>query len=287
MAVFQFKVTDYGVSHGVRLYMAIALGWLLTDRSGGLRVGSVLDSLPANKTDRTRVLLRLDDVTRNEDVSVDLALLSMERAVPIRRFFAWPGKRNYEGLWWSDTVRGHVAFESLLEREYLMSADFDPHVVAMAAQPLALLWPRGIRGQKSHFPDFFVRLSNGDGRLVDVRHPDRVDRAAAQFDLTRQVCAEIGWQYEIFTGLDLVAEQNMRWLAGYRRDRCAPDDDTVEAIIHCFADPLPLGLGVYRVSRSTGTSKDAVLANVLHLLWRRQLSANLSAPLSLDAEVSA
>lgn len=24
-----------------------------------------------------------------------------EDALPIREFFAWPGKRNYEGLWWS------------------------------------------------------------------------------------------------------------------------------------------------------------------------------------------
>jgi hypothetical protein len=287
LAVFQFNVSGYGVSHNIRVHMAIALRWRISDGSGGLRVGSALYSLPVNTTDRTRVVLRLDEATRNDDVSGELALLAVERAVPIRRSFAWPGKRNYEGLWWSSTVRGHVPFESLLEREYLMSADFDPHIVAIAAQPLALLWPRGTPGQKSHVPDFFVRLNNGNGRLVDVRHPGRVDRAAAQFDLTRRVCAEIGWQYEIFTGLDPVAEQNMRWLAGYRRDRCAPADDAVAAIIHCFADSLPLGLGVYRVSRSTGASKDTVLANVLHLLWRRELSANLSAPLSLDAVVSA
>jgi hypothetical protein len=51
-------------------------------------------------------------------------------------------------------VRAHVPFESLLEREYLMSADFDPHVVAVAAQPLALLWPRGTNSQKSHARTF-------------------------------------------------------------------------------------------------------------------------------------
>ena len=287
MAIFQFKVSCYGVPPSVRVYMAIGSRWLMTDGAGGLPVGSVLDSLPVNTTDRTRVLLRLDEATRNDDVSTELALLPVERAVPIRRFFAWPGKRNYEGLWWSNTARGHVPFESLLEREYVMSADFDPHIVAIVAQPLALLWPRRTVGQKSHVPDFFVRLKNGDGRLVDVRHPNRVSRAAAQFTLTRQVCAEIGWEYEIFTGLEPVAEQNMRWLAGYRRDRCAPADETVAVITRCFAHPLPLGLGVYRVSRSTGASKDMVLANVLHLLWRRQLSANLNAPLSLDAEVSA
>jgi hypothetical protein len=250
-------------------------------------VGAALDSLPVNSTDRTRVLLRLDGATRNDDVSADLALLSVERAVPIRRFFAWPGKRNYEGLWWSSTVRAHVAFESLLEREYLMWADFEPDIVAVAAQPLALLWPRGRGGQKNHVPDFFVRLSNGDGRLVDVRHPDHVDEAAAQFHLTRHVCDEVGWQYAVFTGLDPITERNVRWLAGYRQDRCAPTDDGFSAITSCFAHPLSLGLGAHRVARSTGVSKDMALANVLHLLWRRQLSANLRNPLSLDSEVSA
>jgi hypothetical protein len=64
-----------------------------------LAVGSALnESLPVNSTDRTRVLLRLLGVTRNDDVSADLALLAVERAIPIRRFFAWPGKRNYEGF---------------------------------------------------------------------------------------------------------------------------------------------------------------------------------------------
>ena len=251
-------------------------------------VGSALnESLPLNSTDRTRVLLRLGGAIRNDDVSADLALLRVERAVPIRRFFAWPGKRNYEGLWWSSTVRAHVPFESLLEREYLMWADFELDIVAIAAQPLALLWPRGTTGHKSHVPDFFVRLRNGDGRLVDVRHRDCVDDAAAQFDLTRRACAEVGWQYAVFTGLDPITEQNVRWLAGYRQDRCAPTDDAFTAIASCFAHPLPLGLGAHRVARSTGVSKDMALANVLHLLWRRQLSANLRTPLSLDSEVSA
>ena len=59
-------------------------------------MGAALDSLLVNSTDRTRVLLRLDGATRNDDVAADSALLSVERAVPIRRFFARPGKRNYD-----------------------------------------------------------------------------------------------------------------------------------------------------------------------------------------------
>lgn len=150
----------------------------------------MLRSLPKNMTDRTRIRHRVDGMVRNDPVSADVALLPTERALPIRRFFSWPGKRNYDGSWWSSTVRAHVLFESLLEREYLLAADFDPGVVGIAAQPAALLWPRGTSGQKHHFPDYFVRLQNGDGRLVDVRHPKHVEKGAVQFAMTRSPARE-------------------------------------------------------------------------------------------------
>lgn len=88
-------------------------------------------------------------------------------------------------VWWSNTNRGHVDFESLLDREYLLAADATVDVVAIAAQPLALLWPHGTSGQRNHVPDFFVRLASGDGRLVDVRAPNRVSKNAVQFAMTR------------------------------------------------------------------------------------------------------
>ena len=98
---------------------------------------------------------------RNDAASAEVASLRTEDALPIRQFYAWPGKRNYEGLWWSSTTRRHVEFESLLEREYLLAADATVDVVAVAAQPLALLWPHGTPGERNHVPDFFVRLASG------------------------------------------------------------------------------------------------------------------------------
>ncbi|WP_234809167.1 TnsA-like heteromeric transposase endonuclease subunit [Mycobacteroides saopaulense] len=161
------------------------------------------------------------------------------KATPIRDFVAWPGKRNYEGLWWSSTIEGHVPFESLLEREFLLAADFDPQTVAIAAQPLAILWPRATPSNVNHVPDFFIRLAGGDGRIVDVRHPDRVTVAAQQSALTRRLCDRIGWQYQQFTGLAAVLAANLRWLAGYRHDRHTPSPQVREALISAFARPAP------------------------------------------------
>jgi hypothetical protein len=246
---------------------------------------SALRSLPRNVTDVTRVLMRLDGAVRNAPVSAEVASLPTEDALPIRQFFAWPGKRNYEGVWWSSTNRGHVEFESLLEREYLLAADATVDVVAVAAQPLALLWPHGTVGQCNHVPDFFVRLASGDGRLVDVRAPDGVAKNATQFAMTREVCDEIGWQYEVFTGLPRTHSQNLRWLAGYRHDRHAPGGDTAAVIRECFATPVTLRTGLGRASMSTELPSDVVTANVLHLLWRQQLLVDLDTPLSMTSEV--
>jgi len=114
-----------------------------------------------------------------------------------------------------------VDFESLLEREYLLAADNAPDIVAIAAQPLALLWPRATQRNRDHVPDFFVRLASGVGRLIDVRSPKAAEKHAEQSTLTRKVCDEIGWEYEVFTGLPRELAHNLRWLAGCRQDRNA------------------------------------------------------------------
>ncbi|MCZ0728366.1 TnsA-like heteromeric transposase endonuclease subunit [Mycolicibacterium iranicum] len=246
---------------------------------------SSLRLFPRNMTDTTRVLTRLDGSVRNDSASTELAALRTEQALPIRQFFSWPGKRNYEGVWWSSSNRGHVEFESLLEREFLLTADADIDVVAIAAQPLALLWPHGTPGERHHVPDFFVRLASGDGRLVDVRAPDRVAKNAEQFAMTRAVCSEIGWQYEVFTGLPPTRAQNLRWLAGYRHDRHAPTSDTTGAIQKCFATTMALRTGIIQSSAFTGLPPDVTTAHVLHLLWRGRLLADLNTPLSMASEV--
>ncbi|BAP97319.1 TnsA-like heteromeric transposase endonuclease subunit [Mycobacteroides abscessus] len=233
----------------------------------------------------TRVLACVDGSVQNLQVSSDVGSVQLEHTTPIREFFSWPGKRNYEGLYWSSTNRRHVEFESLLEREYLLAADNASDIVAIAAQPLALLWPRDTRGNRDHVADFFVRLANGDGRLVDVRSAKGAEKHAEQSALTRRVCDEIGWDYEVFTGLHPELAHNLRWLAGYRHDRSAPPTEVAESIEHCFAAPLPLQLGLDEASSRTGQSIELTTAHVLHLIWRRTLSTDMTRPLSMSSEV--
>ncbi|MFC4753332.1 TnsA-like heteromeric transposase endonuclease subunit [Dietzia aurantiaca] len=244
-----------------------------------------LRSMPANLTDETRVLARLDGRMANVPVSSALGSFAVESALPVRAFFSWPGKRNYEGLWWSSTMRSHVGFESLLERDFLLGADHDRGIVAVSSQPFVFLWPRGTEGARWHVPDFFVRLRDGTGRVIDVKPAGRVRSAQHQFDLTRTGCVAAGWDYEVFTGLAERQAANLRWLAGYRQDRFAPDEATAAVLANSFAPGASLAAGVRRAARVLGTDSGIVHAQVLHLLFAGVLNVELDVPLSQDSAV--
>lgn len=225
--------------------------------------------------------------SRVRDVSDDLFAEPLERARPVRDFFSWPGKRNYEGAWWCSTTHGLVRFESLLERQAITWFDFDESVVGLSSQPLALLWPRGTVGQSWHVPDLFLRHLDGTARVVDVRPLDRVDAdAREQFSRTRDACAVVGWGYEVFTGLAEQVEANVRFLAGYRVDRCRPSDLEQAQLQEVFQSGRPLDEGIDVLTTRTGTSRAAALVHLYNLLWRHVLRLDLELPIRSNSMVT-
>ncbi len=110
----------------------------------------------------------------------------------------------------------HVGFESWLERDVAMALDFDPHVVAFSSRPFCLFWLQAGQ-QRQHSPDYFARLVDGRGVVIDVRPDDRIEpRDAEAFAATEAACAEVGWTFRRTGGLGSTMLANLRWLAGYR-----------------------------------------------------------------------
>lgn len=95
---------------------------------------------------------------------LDSAEVRFELVKPVRGFPSHKRQRNFPGLWWSPTAGGHVGYESWLERDHLMSLDFDPAVVGIASQPFWLFRDDAAAGRRrSHAPDYFARLVDGRG----------------------------------------------------------------------------------------------------------------------------
>ena len=153
-------------------------------------------------------------------------------------------------------------------------------------QPFILKWPKGTKGHRGHVPDYFCRLDTGDGLVVDVKRPDKVEASAQQFAMTREVCQQVGWRYEVFTGLPEPRLSNVTFLSGFRQDRYSPDAENFAPILDAFMPSTSLVAGIRRAVRATGRSRPVVHGNILHLLWHGALTLDLDAPLDMSSIVS-
>lgn len=202
-----------------------------------------------------------------------------EDVAPVRAFPSYRGQRNFPGLYFAVGMGRHVGFESWLERDHAMVLDFTAEVRAFAAQPFWLLWPWE-NGVRRHAPDFFVRLVDGGGVVVDVRADDRIEqRDAEAFAATAAACALVGWGYRRVGLLDPVLVANLRWLAGYRHRRCLRSQYHTR-LLEVFVEPAPLLAGAEQVG-----DRLAVLPSVFHLLWNGALRVDLTSALLSSASV--
>ncbi|KQY39652.1 transposase [Nocardia sp. Root136] len=211
----------------------------------------------------------------------DALAVAFERVPPVRSIPVFRGQRHNPGLYWSATTSRHVGYESWLERDEAMALDFDPDVVGYAAQPFWLFWHDGQR-TRSHAPDFFARRADGTGVVIDCRPTTRIKpRDEAAFSITQQACTEAGWVYRRVAEHDPVWLSNVQWLGGYRHPRHRIDP-TAAALTAAFARPRPLIEGV----RSVGDPV-AIMPVLHHLMWSRELVADLSQRLESLSTVSA
>jgi hypothetical protein len=203
-----------------------------------------------------------------------------EEALPARPFRFGKGLRSFAGWWYFATTAAHVGFESWLERDHLMLMDFDPDVVAVASQPFWLRWSDGKGRSRRHAPDFFARKADGTAVVTDVRPDEQIPaKDAGVFAVTAQACGDAGWEYQRAGDLDPVLVANVRWLSRYRHRRClVPEVETV--LLEAFAG----GRGLFEGAGLAG-DRLGVLPVLFHLMWHRQLAADLTVPLAASTVV--
>lgn len=228
----------------------------------------------ADADERCRVEFSLDGV-RTERDALDVARVPFERCAPVRSFPSWPHKRHYSGHHWLQRLDMHVPFESLAERTFLLELDRWPVVAGVSSQPMWIAWPRA--GRK-HAPDFFVRLADCTGFVVDVRPLERIDdRAREQFDRTARFCQAAGLRYGVYSPESLARDANLRFLMRYRDPK--------------WRDPralasLPRGAHLVGDLVDHLSELETPAAAVYHLIWAGELIVDLGAPLTMRTMAS-
>ena len=204
-----------------------------------------------------------------------LRRVDLGSCLPVRSFPSYKGQQNYPGWYWSATMGRLVGFESWVERGHLVALDFAPEVTAIVSQPFWLCWRTQAGKSRRHAPDFFARLAGGGALVIDSRPKDAADDDARDaFAATRKSCALLGWTYAVCGAMDPVVAANHRWIAGYRHPRCGQPETEARLL-----DVLGPGLGLMEGAEAAGDPL-STLPVLFHLMWRRELVADLSLVLS-------
>lgn len=225
--------------------------------------------------DAAAISVRLRGGEAVEDLSWAEASGVLRSAVPWRTFRWYKGQRHYSGTYWSATVRDHVIYESRLELARLLFADFDPSVQQIMAQPFLL--KAVVDGEvRKHIPDYLLITEQGPV-VVDVKPRRRLAKAevAFTFEWTRRVVEARGWRFEVWSEPPEARLENIRFLAGYRRDWLF-SPELLDELRQVDLDGVSLGQAFRSLP---GQSEPLVRAAIFHLLWIHDLLTDLDQPL--------
>jgi hypothetical protein len=189
--------------------------------------------------------------------------------LPVRRPKASNRNRHIPVTAFSVTNRGHMLLETGLEHDLLRRVDRDPQVIRVVAQPCQLKWKdEPVAG---HTPDLLTLQKDGSVTVWDVRPEEEQDSdfqcAAAA---TRQACAMVGWDYEVFSGLGPTERLNLLWLNGFRHQR--PWNEQFKGQIRQAAR-IETTLGeLFDLDDGSGE----LISTVWHLIWLGDLQVDIT-----------
>ena len=241
--------------------------------------------VPVRSTDASR--LDLDEgwpdrwlVTRRpggEKVSCavrDLARMPGTEVSPVR-WFSWRrAQRHRPGLQYLVSTGRHHGAESLEEARVLLALDFAGDLTEVVSQPLRLRFTT-MGKSRDHTPDFLA-VTRSAAWLIDVR-PEPLIRGEDRepFAAAAELAMACGWRYAV---------------AGRWREHVLPALDAVSSQRRPLADPLGLRPGLLAAVRRRGARFGEVAAasgcepvaraQLLHLIWRRQVGVDLARPLA-------
>ncbi|MBX3060837.1 MAG: TnsA endonuclease N-terminal domain-containing protein [Anaerolineae bacterium] len=181
-----------------------------------------------------------------------------------------------------------VAYESLLECDYIYLLDFDPSVTFFREQPFAI--PYQWEGKKHRYTPDFHFLSGGKAFVIECKpqallnEPGNEQKWAA----ARQWCLSNGATFQVVTDTDIrqgCRLENVKLLADHARHVVTPATKArVFGLLHRARQPLSIAELMVSLSPQ---HPQASIASILHLAYHCEVHLAVDeAPITADSLVS-
>jgi hypothetical protein len=169
-----------------------------------------------------------------------------------------------------------VAFESLIERDYLYFLDYDADVTWFEEQPLTIEYP--YEGDLLHYTPDFHAVAGGRHILVECKPLVFVTRDENQrkFKAARSWCDDQGWVFRIVTDDELRTGsqlENVKLLTRYARYTVEPQ---VKGRIYAQLHKDPAALSIDAVAKGDiGADYVTATAAVLCMAFHHEIYISL------------
>jgi hypothetical protein len=200
--------------------------------------------------------------------------------MPVRKVSNRGG--NTIGKFPSLKMQRMVAYESLIEKDFIYVLDYEPDVTWFEEQPLTITYEHEGKTRR-YTPDFHV-VRGGQHWLVECKPEKFVDKEENQrkFNAAESWCAERGWVFCVVTAQDLRQGQrleNIKLMSPYARHPALPPlRSAIYRVLASSGEPLAL----YEVARQIPDyGLDAVVPSLLHMAYFGEVCIPLE-----DAELS-
>ena len=195
---------------------------------------------------------------------------------------------NASGKFPSLKMNRMIAFESLIERDYLYVLDYEVEGLAFTEQPLTITYHHDDK-ERHYTPDFHL-FGRGQHVLVECK-PERfveTEENLCKFAVAQEWCKKQGWEFRVVTDQQVrngFRLQNVKLLAQYARQKV---DIVIRSQIHTFLRETQEDMSIHNLAQAIlPGNPSAVTASIFCLAYQHAISLSLDdAPISGATAVS-
>lgn len=206
--------------------------------------------------------------------------------MPVRKVSNRGG--NIIGHFPSLKLRRMVAFESLIERDFICLLDYELAVEHFAEQPLVIRYQHAGR-QRQYTPDFHV-ICGGRNLLFECKPTRFLDDTKNQlkFEVARLWCQEQRWKFGIVTDEHLASTwriKNIKLLTQFARYSIGPE---IKGRVFAFLSSVPGPVRISDVMQEVNQGDpQSVIIPVLHMAFHHEVYIPLNdAKITVDSLVA-
>lgn len=179
----------------------------------------------------------------------------------------FPSKKNMKMIYW----------ESLLERDYLKTLEFDKNVLIFESQPIEIeFWYFGKK--RSYYPDFLVTMKTGKVYLVEVKPKSKVEDEENKIkaEVGKMYCEEHDWEYKVVTEEEIrngFFLENFNFLKNYGKERT--NVRTIDLLQSLYEENKPCAIYKFREKALEEIGEDDFYTHLYYMVYEQIIETDL------------